>query len=85
MYVLHTKNVGKVVRGAVGFQRVLYVFWRSFAYAAIITVSFRCLKREIRVQLVLLVGREIVIIQSAALYVVLHLFGNVCLMSNAVK
>ena len=85
VHILRSGYVGEVVRSAVSLQRRLHVFVCALAYAAIVALARGGLEGEVGREAVLGVGSEVVEGESAALYVVLHLLGDVSLVGSQVE
>jgi len=73
----------KVTGGGVGFFRILLILLgNAFSGAAIVTFPCRVLKGEVDIEVVFLVGREIIVAQATAVDVMFDLFGDISLVSG---
>ena len=79
MHILCSHHISEVVGGAISLHRCLFLLVGAFAYAAVVALATGGLEGEVGGEAVFVVGCEIVEGQSATLYVVFHLLGDVCL------
>ena len=83
MDILCAAYQSKVTGGAVGFFGILLILLgNAFSGAAIVTFPCRVLKGEVDIEVVFLVGREIIVAQATAVDVMFDLFGDISLVSG---